>query len=85
MRAARRSTICLAALLAGVLTSCGTSGTNPTLFPEVRFEVSPATQGTATFMVESLTSGGIKYDLPPDAVFTATAPFSFLLENAPPP
>jgi hypothetical protein len=70
-------------VVATVLSACGTSGSNPVLFPEVRFEVIPL--GPTTFQVESLVAGGVDHDSVYGKDFTATAPFVFVVENAAPP
>ena len=63
---------------------CGTSGSNPVLFAELRFEVTPTQAGSATFSVESLVANGSTFGFPDHTVFTTTAPFSFYLEGAAP-
>jgi hypothetical protein len=76
----------VAALLGTLNCGCGTSGSEPTLYPEVQFEVDPVpAAGPVTFRVEELVAGGVRHTFPADTVFTATAPFFFYFENAPPP
>ncbi len=82
-----------------VLTSgCGGSGSSPNLPPEIRFEVSPAAgaQPPFQFQIEpcnpampqqpcGLVADGVLHDDIAGTTFTATAPVSFILENAQPP
>ncbi len=70
---------CLGVLFAG----CGQSGSNPALFPEIRYIVQPA--GQTSFAVDFLNAGGICHKLPASQVFTVSGPVSFFIENAPPP
>jgi hypothetical protein len=75
----------LAALCLGALgDGCGTTGSRPTLYPEVRFEVDPV-PASVTFRVDALVAGGVQHTFPADMVFTASGPFFFYFENAPPP
>ena len=81
---ARTRFLWIAAALLGTLNGgCGESGSRPTLYPEVQFQVQPA--GQSTFTVGELVAGGVRHTFPADMVFTATAPVFFFLENAPPP
>lgn len=77
----RRAALLLVFAVCGVW-GCGQTGSDPPLFPEVHFTVSPA--GQATFRVRALNSGGASYASVIDQQFTATAPFEFVLENAGP-
>jgi hypothetical protein len=61
---------------------CGTSGSAPTLYHEVRFQVVPATTGQATFSVDSLVAGGTAFGFPTGTTFTTTGTFNFYLEGA---
>jgi hypothetical protein len=70
------------ALLATLGAACGTSGSEPTSYPEVRFRVRPS--GTAKFTAE-LRSNGILHSFPSGTTFTASSNFDFYLEGAAPP
>jgi hypothetical protein len=87
MRRTRFSFALLAGATLVAAAGCGTTGSNPILYPEVRFSIeqSPdtASTGQATFTVETLQAGGVSH--PSIAGQTFIAPFSFVLENAPPP
>ncbi|MFI5398151.1 MAG: hypothetical protein ACHQ9S_21660 [Candidatus Binatia bacterium] len=72
--------ICTSALAAILAVGCGTTGSAPTTFPEVRFKVLPHAGATFTAV---LVAGGVQHTFP--AAFTATAEFDFILENAAPP
>ncbi|HEX7409902.1 MAG TPA: hypothetical protein VF515_19965 [Candidatus Binatia bacterium] len=81
--------ICTAALAAMLAAGCGTTGSAPTSFPEVRFRVHPSKPSSggnldATFTAE-LVAGGVKHAFPANATFTATGDVDFVLENAAPP
>lgn len=65
-----------------LIVGCGTSGSDPTTFPEVRFRVRPS--GTARFTAELITHG-VKHSFPSGTVFTANSDFDFYLEGAAPP
>lgn len=79
--------VCLGAAGGG----CGTTGSRPTLYPEVRFHVHP--NGGSTFTVDELIVGlpssaaqvTVRHTFPPGTVFTATSDFDFYFENAAPP
>jgi photosystem II stability/assembly factor-like uncharacterized protein len=66
---------------------CGNSGSNPVLYPEVRFDVAQTKDttsiGQTTFTLETLQAGGT--DHASIAGRTFVVPFSFVLENAPLP
>lgn len=62
---------------------CGKSGSGPVVYPEVRIEVQPA--GLSTFTVNSLVAAGVNHPSVVGQEFSATALFTFALENAPPP
>jgi hypothetical protein len=67
-------------------TGCGSSGSSPPLYAEVRFEVRATSGGQALFAVEELAAGGVRHTFPPDTIFTTTTvQFRFLFENAPLP
>lgn len=75
-------------LIAGAtlfVSGCGTSGSNPVLYHEVRFQVAPASTGIATFSVESLNANGTGYGFPAGTTFTTTGAFNFYLDGAAPP
>jgi len=78
-RLIRRAALLLVFAGCGI-SGCGTTGSDPILFPEVRFEVRPS--GQATFTVDALSGGGESYTSVIGQQFTATAPFDFALENA---
>jgi hypothetical protein len=78
-RLIRRAAALLVCAVCGVW-GCGTTGSDPILFPEVRFDVLPS--GQATFTVDALSGGGESYASVIGQQFTATAPFHFALENA---
>ena len=69
-------------LVATLGVACGTSGSDPTNFPEVRFRVRPS--GTAKFTAE-LRTNGVKHTFPTGTTFTASSDFDFYLEGAAPP
>jgi hypothetical protein len=78
--------VCLGTLGGG----CGTTGSKPTLYPEVRFHVEPT--GGSTFTVDEFVVGlasspavTVRHTFPPGTVFTATSGFDFYFENAAPP
>jgi hypothetical protein len=71
--------VCLGALGSG----CGTTGSRPTIYPEVQFQVRPS--GQSTFTVNEFVAGGVRHTFPPGTSFTATSTFYFYFENAPPP
>ena len=71
--------VCLGAVGGG----CGTTGPEPTLYPEVQFQVHPS--GQSTFTVKELDLGGVRHTFPAGTSFTATSTFYFYFENAPPP
>jgi hypothetical protein len=73
----------VAALLGALNFGCGTSGSGPTLYPEVQFQVQPA--GPSTFRVDELDAGGVRHTFPEGTTFTASNFFYFVFENAPPP
>jgi len=68
-----------------VAAGCGTSGSSPTLYPEVRFQVQSNTGGTTTFSVPSLVGNGTTFTFGSGATFTTSSFFSFYLEGAAPP
>ena len=72
--------VCLGALGGG----CGTTGSKPTVYPEVQFQVKPA-PGPVTFTVDELNAGGVRHTFPTGTSFTASSIFYFYFENAPPP
>jgi hypothetical protein len=74
----------VATLLSTLIGGCGTSGSSPTIYPEVQFEVDP-NPAPVTFRVDELVAGGVQHTFPADMVFSATGPFFFYVENAPPP
>jgi hypothetical protein len=74
----------VAAFVGALNGGCGTSGSRPAVYPEVRFEVQPR-PATVAFRVDELVAGGVRHTFPADTVFTATNTFFFYLENAPPP
>jgi len=76
--------MCLLVMLLVGSGGCGESGSNPILYPEVRFQVEPL-EGTATFEVESLAGGQIEYTSLAGTVYTATSIFNFVFEGAGPP
>jgi hypothetical protein len=78
--------VCLSALSGG----CGTTGSRPTLYPEVKFRVQ--TEGGSTFTVDEFVVGlpsnpavAVQHTFPPGTTFTQTSDFSFYFENAAPP
>ncbi|MGD0947282.1 MAG: hypothetical protein ABSA52_07605 [Candidatus Binatia bacterium] len=71
--------LCLGAVGAG----CGTTGSSPTLYQEVQFQVLPS--GQSTFTVNELDVGGVRHTFPAGTSFTASSTFYFYFENAPPP
>ena len=86
-------TALLALLATGISLGCGESGSDPALYPEVRFEVRPRA-GQAKFVVESLSADGGKilhtefpdYANPSQpADFSVSGVFTFYMVNAPPP
>ncbi len=74
------------------MTGCGTSGSEPVLFPEVRFEVSPTTGAPFQFVAERFDIGGVEYTDLAGTTLTGTATgeggalsvFRIVFENAPP-
>ena len=80
----RAAQACVVVLLLAGASACGESGSNPVLYPEIRFQVEPLA-GTATFEVQSLAGGQIEYTSLGGTVFTATSVFNFVLEGAGPP
>jgi len=72
----RTAVVAFMATLAG----CGRSGSNPVLFPEIRFQVVPT--GQTTFRVDSLVAGGVEHPSVIGQEFTATSFFNFVFENA---
>lgn len=71
-------------VVSGVLllsAGCGTSGSRPSQFAEVRFQVRPT--GKSVFTAE-LSANGVTHTLG-GMQFTATSLFDFVLENAAPP
>jgi hypothetical protein len=78
----------IAALLSTLNGGCGTSGSAPTLYPEVSFAVQPS--GAAEFTAE-LMDNGVTHTFSdpasPDGTlhFKVTTIFTFFLENAAPP
>lgn len=78
----RNAAIVSAFVLFGVW-GCGQSGSDPVVYPEVRFEVRPA--GQSTFRVDSLIGGGVSHASVTGQDFIAVGPFDFVLENAAPP
>ena len=75
--------VALAAVAA--LAGCGTSGSDPTEFAEVRFIVEPSAGGLAQFTVTSLIDGGLTHPSFTGQQFSITAPFTLALLNAPLP
>jgi hypothetical protein len=71
-------------LLPVALAACGESGSNPVLFPEVRFQVQPV-GGQAMFTVPWLASGGVAYTSQGASGLTTTGVFNFAIEGAAPP
>lgn len=69
-------------LVATLGVACGTSGSEPTSYPEVRFRVRP--NGTAKFTA-ALRTNGILHSFPAGTTFTASSNFDFYLEGAAPP
>ncbi len=67
-------------------TGCGTSGSGPPLFPEVRFEVSPVqgAQPPFQFIAERFDIGGVEHTDLAGTTLTATGVFRFIFENAAP-
>ncbi len=65
---------------------CGTSGSEPPLFPEVRFEVSPVqgAQPPFQFIAERFDIGGVEHTDLAGTTLTATGIFRFIFENAAP-
>jgi hypothetical protein len=78
-----RSAAIVSACFVIVTSGCGTSGSDPVQYPEVRFEVRPA--GQSTFTVDSLIGGGVSHSSVTNQQFTATGAFDIALENAMPP
>lgn len=74
--------LCVCGLVASLGVACGTSGSEPTSYPEVRFRVRPS--GTAKFTA-ALRTNGILHSFPAGTTFTATSNFDFYLEGAAPP
>ncbi|MBP1686872.1 MAG: hypothetical protein H6Q33_3015 [Deltaproteobacteria bacterium] len=74
--------LCVCGLVATMGVACGTSGSEPTSYPEVRFRVRP--NGTAKFTAE-LRTNGILHGFPTGTTFTASSNFDFYLEGAAPP
>jgi hypothetical protein len=74
--------LCVCGLVATLSVACGTSGSKPTSFPEVRFRVRPS--GTAKFTAE-LRTNGVRHTFPAGTTFTASSNFDFYLEGAAPP
>jgi len=66
---------------------CGTSGSSPILYHEVRFQVEPANSGIgqATFSVISLNADGVPFGFANGTTFTTTGAFNFYLDGAAPP
>jgi hypothetical protein len=62
---------------------CGTTGSRPTLYPEVQFQVHPS--GQSKFTVNELDVGSVRHTFPAGTSFTVTSTFYFYFENAPPP
>jgi hypothetical protein len=79
-----RPLFCAAVALALCCASCGESGSNPTLYPEVRFQVQPV-GGQATYSVDKLTAGRMQYTSLATIQFNATGIFNYLIEQAPGP
>jgi hypothetical protein len=80
----RRWFLWIVAAVVGTLNGgCGTTGSAPVLYPEVRFRVQPV--GQSTFSVDELDAGGVQHTFPEGTTFTATSFFDFYLENAQPP
>lgn len=79
--------MCEWGLVIFTITGCGTSGSEPVLYPEVRFEVSPAQGGQPPFrfVVERFVIGGVLHTDLSGTTFTSTGVFRFVFENAPPP
>jgi hypothetical protein len=79
--------MCGGGLMVTTTAGCGTSGSEPVLFPEVRFEVSPVAgaQPPFQFVVERFVIGGVLHTDLSGTTFTSTDVFRFVFENAPPP
>jgi len=66
-----------------VCLACGETGSEPELYSEVQFRVSQ--DGGGTFSLRSLSAGGQRRRISPDAVYSTIGPVRFLVEGAPGP
>lgn len=63
--------------------ACGESGSEPELYSEVQYRVSQ--DGGGTFSLLSLSAGGRRRRISPEAVYSTQGPVRFLVEGAPSP
>jgi hypothetical protein len=62
---------------------CGESGSNPVLFPETIFSVTPS--GGGVFAVDFVDGGGVRHLFPANVQFSGTSTFVFHILGAPTP
>jgi hypothetical protein len=85
MRRVRSCLLTIVSVTLIAVSGCGTSGSNPVLYHEVRFQVEPAAAGQATFSVVALDADGVPFGFPDGTTFTTTGAFNFYLEGSAPP
>jgi hypothetical protein len=73
------------AVLPLLLLGCGESGSDPVLYPEVRFQVQPLEGGRAMFEVDQLIAAGVQYTSLDGTPLVTTAIFNVVIEGAAPP